>query len=116
MESLERTRAPLKNLWTTALGAAASGLLFFSAPAEAEIQRFPASANPEVFAVQKTLVEAWDIVNKVFVDNTGEEWKQDLRTYLMQAYKAPDADGAYDSIQAMLKDLGDPYTRLVPPE
>ena len=90
--------------------------MFCSGPALAEIQRFPASNNPEVFAVQKTLVEAWDVVDKVFVDETGDSWRQDLRTYLMEAYKAEDADTAYQSIATMLKDLDDPYTRLVLPE
>ena len=106
----------LKALCTVTFATATAGLLFFSGPAMAEIQRFPASNNPEVFAVQKTLVEAWDVVDKVFVDETGDSWRQDLRTYLMEAYNAEDADTAYQSIEGMLKDLDDPYTRLVLPE
>lgn len=103
--------------WASAtVGVVATGALMLAPPAYSEIERFPASGNPEVFAVQKTLVEAWEIVNDVFVDPTGEAWHQDLRTHLLEAYKADDADGAYNSISAMLKDLDDPYTRLVLPE
>jgi len=108
--------APWRRLCSAALAAVASGALLCASPARADIERFPASANPEVFAVQKTLVEAWDIVDKVFVDPTGDDWRQDLRSHLLDAYKAKDADQAYNSISGMLEDLKDPYTRLVPPD
>eukprot|EP00210_Caulerpa_lentillifera_P006260 g5979.t1 len=109
-------RENVLGLCSKTLGAFTSGLLLWSQPAMAEIQRFPASTNPEIFAVQKTMVEAWDIVNNVFVDRTDERWFQDLSKYIKQAYSATDSNTAYKSISSMLSDLGDPYTRIVPPE
>ena len=40
--------------------------------------RFPASPNPEVFAAQKTLVEAWRVVAESYVDDHfgGHDWPQ----------------------------------------
>jgi len=108
--------APWRRLCSAAMAAVASGALLWATPAIADVERFPASTDPEVFAVQKTLVEAWDIVDKVFVDPTGDDWRRDLRTHLLQAYEAQDADSAYASIEGMLEELKDPYTRVVPPD
>ena len=40
--------------------------------------RFPASSNPEVYAAQKTLVEAWRVVAESYVDDHfgGHDWPQ----------------------------------------
>lgn len=104
------------NWCSTTIGVVASSLLFIAPPAVADIERFPASANPEVYAVQKTLVEAWHLVEHTYVDKTGDFWRQDLRSHMLQVYKAEDSDTAYESLKTMLEDLGDPYTRLVMPE
>jgi C-terminal processing protease CtpA/Prc len=35
---------------------------------------------------------------------------------MLAAYQSPDAPAAYHEIATMLSDLGDPYTRLLPPD
>lgn len=116
VDRTSKFREGILGLCTKTLGAVASGFLLWNHPAMAEIQRFPASADPAIFAVQKTMVEAWQIVDHVFVDRTDERWLKDLSKYINQAYNSADSDKAYESIASMLKDLGDPYTRIVPPE
>lgn len=78
--------------------------------------RFPASANPAVFAAQQTLVEAWTIVGEVFVDTrfAGHNWDQELAESLNAAYSAESGENAYREISHMLSKLGDPFTRVVP--
>lgn len=40
--------------------------------------RFPASSDPEVFAAQRTLVEAWHVLDDTYVDDQfgGHDWQQ----------------------------------------
>lgn len=78
--------------------------------------RFPASANPSVFAAQQTMVEAWTIVGEVFVDArfAGHNWDHELTEGLNAAYTADSGDVAYREIGHMLSKLGDPFTRVVP--
>ena len=78
--------------------------------------RFPASANPAVFAAQQTLVEAWTIVGEVFVDArfAGHNWDQELTESLSAAYSAESGEKAYWEISHMLSKLDDPFTRVVP--
>ena len=80
--------------------------------------RFPASANPEVFTVQKTLVEAWTIVREGFFDErfNNRDWDSELSKYMLATYRSDSGDKAYNELNKMLKGLGDPYTRIVPPE
>lgn len=81
-----------------------------------EIQcRFPASANPAIFGIQKTLVEAWTIVNEAYVDAGfgGHNWEKELGEALTTAYTATDASKAYGAVEQMLNKLGDPFTRIV---
>lgn len=77
--------------------------------------RFPASSRPEIFAAQRTLLEAWSIVGHNYVDQSfaGRNWDEELGTALMSAYEAPSSDSAYDAISDLLARLKDPYTRLV---
>lgn len=35
---------------------------------------------------------------------------------MLAAYQSPDGAAAYKEITSMLSDLGDPYTRLLPPD
>ena len=79
-------------------------------------RRFPASANPAVFAAQQTLVEAWTIVGEVFVDArfAGHNWDQELTESLNAAYSAESGENAYREISHLLSKLGDPFTRVVP--
>lgn len=78
--------------------------------------RFPASPDPEVFSAQKTLVEAWTIVEDAYVDGRfgGHDWEAELSNALVSAYTAESGDKAYKQIGDMLEKLGDPFTRLVP--
>ena len=78
--------------------------------------RFPASADPAVFAAQKTLVEAWSIVEDAYVDGRfgGHDWEAELSDALVAAYAAKTGDTAYAQIGTMLDKLGDPFTRIVP--
>lgn len=78
----------------------------------------PASTDPGIFAAQRTLVEAWTIVGQAFVDASfnGHDWEGELREHMMTAFNAPSPDDAFGEIGHLLEDLGDPYTRRVPPE
>ncbi|GMH42932.1 hypothetical protein BSKO_10854 [Bryopsis sp. KO-2023] len=95
-----------------------TGALLTGAPAvEARELSFPASGNPDVFTVQRTLLEAWSIVRDTFVDGDGGvEWEQELGDSLMNAYRSQNGKEAYHAIEKMLKDVPDPYTRIIPPE
>lgn len=108
----------LKRAAAAAAGAACALSLSLS-PVEAEtLVRLPASTNPSIFAAQRTLVEAWTIVGDSFVDPlfNNHNWEEELRTHMMAAYNSTDGDAAYQEINRMLEDLGDVYTRRVPPE
>ena len=80
-------------------------------------RRFPASRDPQIFAVQKTMVEAWSIVDEAFYDSAygGRDWEQDLGSALTEAHASQEPGGAYKEIGHMLQKLGDPFTRIVPP-
>ncbi|KXZ54634.1 hypothetical protein GPECTOR_4g699 [Gonium pectorale] len=86
--------------------------------AASELVRLPASTDPGVFAAQRTLAEAWTIVGRAFVDPTfnGHDWEGELRQHMLSAYAAHNGEEALGEIGRMLEDLGDPYTRRVPPE
>ncbi|KAI8473417.1 MAG: tail-specific protease [Monoraphidium minutum] len=110
-----------------AFGAAAlcSASLLLAPPALSEegapggtVIRLPASDDPAIFTAQQTMVQAWQIVGESFVDPSfgGHSWTDELRTHMLAAYQAPDSAGAYQEISSMLQDLGDPYTRLLPPD
>ncbi|PNW77838.1 hypothetical protein CHLRE_10g453807v5 [Chlamydomonas reinhardtii] len=98
---------------TTALS-----LILSPAIAASELVRLPASTDPAVFAAQRTLVEAWTIVGHSFVDPAfnGHDWEVELREHMMKAYNSGDGSAALGEIAAMLEELGDPYTRRIPPE
>lgn len=46
----------------------------------------------------------------------GSNWTDELRSHMMAAYRSADGPAAYHEIAAMLADLKDPYTRLLPPD
>ncbi|KAG2431731.1 hypothetical protein HXX76_009227 [Chlamydomonas incerta] len=98
---------------TTALS-----LILSPAIAASELVRLPASTDPAVFAAQRTLVEAWTIVGHSFVDPAfnGHDWEGELREHMMKAYNSGNGSAALGEIGAMLEELGDPYTRRIPPE
>ncbi|GIL52993.1 hypothetical protein Vafri_8708 [Volvox africanus] len=108
-----------KRLAAAALGTTtALSLILSPALAASELVRLPASTDPAIFAAQRTLVEAWTIVGQAFVDPSfnGHDWESELRDHMMTAYSSSSSDEAFGEISHMLEDLGDPYTRRVPPE
>ncbi|GBF96323.1 carboxyl-terminal-processing peptidase chloroplastic [Raphidocelis subcapitata] len=88
------------------------------APPGVNIIRLPASENPAILVAQQTLVQAWQIVGESFFDPKfgGSNWTDELRAHMMAAYRSADGPSAYHEIGAMLADLKDPYTRLLPPD
>ncbi|GLC33706.1 hypothetical protein PLESTB_000106100 [Pleodorina starrii] len=108
-----------KRIAAAALGiTTALSLLLSPALAASELVRLPASTDPAVFAAQRTLVEAWTIVGQAFVDPSfnGHDWESELREHMMTAFNAANPDAAFGEIGHMLEELGDPYTRRIPPE
>lgn len=109
----------LQRIGQAALGAAAAGCLTLGAPAAAEeiFMTFPISANPAVFEVQRTLVEAWNITTEVFVDPmfNNTDWASELVASLTTAADAKTPEDAQKQIKDLLGKLGDPFTRWVPP-
>jgi hypothetical protein len=51
------------------------------------------------------------------VDDTfnGHSWPLELKQHMLAAYGAADGKAAFKEIGTMLGDLGDPYTRIIPP-
>eukprot|EP00884_Botryococcus_braunii_P016131 jgi/Botrbrau1/3200/Bobra.37_2s0030.1 len=99
-----------------AVGAALGTILLGQPAFSADYIRFPAAEDPAVFAAQKTLVEAWTIVEEAYVDGDfgGNNWERELASSLMSAYKSPNGEAAYSIVMHMVEKLGDPFTRLVP--
>jgi C-terminal processing protease CtpA/Prc len=80
--------------------------------------RLPASSDPGIFAAQAAMVEAWQIAAEQFFDADMHHtnWPDELLRHMAAAYTAKDPAAAYGEISALLSDLGDPYTRIVPAE
>lgn len=89
-------------------------------PPPQEFTRLPASPDPAIFEAQRSLAEAWQIVGETFFDggfNGHADWLRELRTHMQAAFDAPDEKAAYEQgVDALLAELGDPYTRRVPAE
>lgn len=43
-------------------------------------------------------------------------WPEELKSHMMAAYNSKNGGAAYQEITKMLEDLGDPYTRIIPPK
>ncbi len=99
------THAPITGPILTCLGCGAWGT-----------RRFPASPDAAIFAAQKTLVEAHQIIQDAYVDGRfgGNDWEGELGTALGAAYRSESGEAAYGQIRHMLEKLGDPFTRIVP--
>eukprot|EP00798_Chlamydomonas_sp_ICE-L_P031398 gene31398-6564_t len=85
---------------------------------KSRVVRLPAASDPGVFAAQRTILEAWSLLGENFVDETfaGHSWDEELKTHMMAAYGQPTPELAYSELDTMIADLGDHYTRRVPPE
>ncbi len=94
-----------------------------AAASAAEVLRMSASENPEIFEAQKTLVQSWSIVRDSFVDASKDgfarKWEGELASALARTAQddaTNDVEAAYGEIGAMLRTIGDPYTRFVNPK
>lgn len=60
-----------------------------------------------MFSVQKTMVEAWSIVDDAFFDSSfgGKDWESELGNALMAAYRTEEPGSAYVEIGRMLQVL-----------
>ncbi len=60
--------------------------------------------------------EVWQIINRQYVDGTFNQvdWRAVRQEYLDRSYE--NKQEAYEAIDSMLKQLGDPYTRFMKPE
>jgi carboxyl-terminal processing protease len=118
--ALRALRARLCGAAQAGVGVAAAAALLLTSPASADVEQlaFPVSPDPSIFAVQRTLVEAWTIVTEAFVDQTfnGADWRAELSARLIDAAASQSPQAAEGEIKEMLKTLGDPYTRWVPPQ
>jgi len=79
------------------------------ADASSTIIRLPGSPNPEVFAVQKTIIQAWQITRDSFVDESstmGKKWEKALSDTLARTVAdGDDVQGAYKELGVMLNEV-----------
>ena len=112
----------LKHIGNGVLGLAACAALCLGSPtlnsASAEVLTFPIAENPELFSLQKTLVEAWTIVSEAYVDPSFNnlDWQHELSSELTSIAQAPSKEAASAKITSMVSKLGDPFTRWVSPK
>lgn len=108
----------LQQVGQAAVGAAAAAVLLVGAPAQADAETIPipVSPTPEIFSLQKTLVEVWTIVSSTFVDPTfnHQDWTAVLKENLTQVSLSDSPAAAAKQVSALVASLGDPYTRWVP--
>lgn len=98
---------------------AAAAALLLGPPADAEqLLTFPVAQKPELFQVQKTLVEAWTLLSEAYVDPSYNhvDWQQELSKALNTVAASESPKEASNEIASMVGKLGDPFTRWVPPE
>ncbi len=57
------------------------------------------------------------VIGDTFVDDSfnGHWWPDELKAHMMAAYASGNGQQAYKEIGDMLGELGDPYTRIIPP-
>jgi len=109
----------LRRMGQSALGMAAAAALLLGPPADAEqLLTFPVAQKPELFQVQKTLVEAWTLLSEAYVDPSYNhvDWQQELSKALNTVAASESPKEASNEIASMVGKLGDPFTRWVPPE
>lgn len=76
----------------------------------------PMAETQELFNVQRTMVEAWSIIQETFVDGSfnNTNWEQDLKRHLVAVSRSQSTESGQEQLKGMISDLGDPYTRWVP--
>ncbi|URE11247.1 TSPc [Musa troglodytarum] len=72
----------------------------------------------QVNTVQRTLVEAWGLIQETFIDPTfnHQDWDLKLQQTMVEMFPLKSADAAYTKISGMLATLGDPFTRIISPK
>ena len=115
---MEIVKDRVRQLRHVAVGGALAAALLLGCPAEADTLTLPVSERPELFAVQKTMVEAWSILSQAYVDPTfnNTDWMRELEEGLDGVAHAASAQDATKGVAQMVAKLGDPFTRWVPPE
>ncbi len=105
-----RTSSPLKRLFfgsAIASLATISGIVFNT--------NFPVQAVLET-SPKEVVDEVWQIVNHEYVDQNFNQvdWQTVRQELLTRQYSS--SDEAYRAIRQALKEIGDPYTRFLPPK
>ncbi len=93
------------------------GLFLISAGTTLLLPTFQPAALAELQDSPKAIVdEAWQIVNRDYVDNTFNRvnWQETRQQLLSRDYTSKEQ--AYKAIEAALESLQDPYTRFMDPE
>jgi len=108
------TRTWIRQLLTQTLSVAVLSLNIFFLSSLAPL---PAAASDygSLTPEQKAVAEAWRLVDNSFLDRTfnGQDWFQLRETYVHKKYKS--MDEARTAIDTMVSQLGDKYTRYLPP-
>lgn len=107
-----------KGSWAFSKHVGAACLAFFLTclPASAEkALTVPAAKTEELFSVQRTMVEAWTIIQDAFVDQTFNHtnWENELERHLIAVSRAQTRDQGINELKSLISDLHDPYTRWV---
>lgn len=81
-----------------------------------QLLNLPLAASPLEDNPKAIIDEVWQLVNDQFVDRQFNQvdWLAKRQELLQHSYE--NSKEAYLSIRSALKDLGDPYTRFLPPE
>lgn len=85
-------------------------------PVVAEELQFMLARDPDSFRVQKTMVEAFAIVQETFVERPPPPFYRELAARLNAVAEAGSPGEARAQIPGLLASLGDPYTRYLPPK
>lgn len=106
-----------KGSWAFSKHVGAACLAFFLTcmPASAEkALTVPAAKTEELFNVQRTMVEAWTIIQDAFVDQTfnHKNWEDLLESHLIAVSRAQTRDQGIKELKSLISDLQDPYTSL----
>lgn len=107
----------LKSTITKYAGAAllATSLLTGRVEATEDIS-VPMAQTQELFNLQRTMVEAWTIIQDTFVDGSFNHtnWEEELKSHLTEVSHLDSTTVGEESLVDLISDLGDPYTRWVP--
>ena len=76
----------------------------------------PMAQTQELFNLQRTMVEAWTIIQETFVDGSfnNTNWEDELRSHLTAVSRSDSTTVGQQQLLNLISDLGDPYTRWVP--